>query len=76
MAHFTFLKPEWPALCDAASKAESLVYSDPRASCFLRAPRAGAQRRVALPERRGALAAVPEPPRGVPARADLPDRGW
>ena len=34
MSNFAFLKTEWPALHDAASKAESLAYSDARASCF------------------------------------------
>ena len=34
MSQFAFLAPEWPALRDAAAKAESLVYPDPRAACF------------------------------------------
>jgi len=34
MSQFAFLAPEWPALHDAAAKAESLVYPDPRAACF------------------------------------------
>jgi type I restriction enzyme R subunit len=33
-SHFTFLQSEWPGMHEAASKAESLVHSDPRASCF------------------------------------------
>ena len=32
--HFHFLKPEWPALYEAACKTESLANSDPRTSCF------------------------------------------
>ena len=34
MSNFTFLKSEWPELHDAASKAESLAYPDPRTACF------------------------------------------
>lgn len=34
MAHFEFLQLEWPALHEAAAKAESLAYPDPRTSCF------------------------------------------
>jgi type I restriction enzyme R subunit len=34
MSNFTFLETEWPALHEAAVKAESLVLSDPRAACF------------------------------------------
>ncbi|MBX3747290.1 MAG: DUF4145 domain-containing protein [Verrucomicrobiae bacterium] len=34
MAHFEFLQLEWPALHEAAAKAESLIYPDPRTSCF------------------------------------------
>lgn len=34
MSNFAFLKPEWSGVHDAAFKAESLVYSDPRAACF------------------------------------------
>ena len=33
-SQFHFLKVEWPDLHDAASKAESLAYPDPRAACF------------------------------------------
>ena len=32
--HFQFLKTEWSKLYEAAAKAESLVYSDPRTACF------------------------------------------
>jgi len=32
--HFPFLKAEWPKVYEAAAKAESLVYPDPRAACF------------------------------------------
>ncbi len=32
--HFGFLATEWPELYDAATKAESFVHPDPRASCF------------------------------------------
>ena len=32
--HFQFLKAEWSKLYEAAAKAESLVYSDPRTACF------------------------------------------
>lgn len=34
MSNFTFLKTEWPALHEAAGKAESLVHTDPRTACF------------------------------------------
>jgi type I restriction enzyme R subunit len=34
MANFQFLKPGWAEIFDSAAKAESLVYSDPRACCF------------------------------------------
>ena len=34
MSNFAFLKSEWPALHDAASKAESLAHPDARAACF------------------------------------------
>ena len=34
MSHFAFLQPEWPALFEAASKAEALALPDPRTSCF------------------------------------------
>jgi type I restriction enzyme R subunit len=33
-SNFTFLKAEWPDLYDAASKAETLAYSDARTACF------------------------------------------
>jgi len=33
-SNFAFLQPEWPALHEAASQAEALAYSDPRAACF------------------------------------------
>jgi type I restriction enzyme R subunit len=32
--HFTFLQVEWPAIHDAASKAEAAALPDPRTSCF------------------------------------------
>jgi type I restriction enzyme R subunit len=34
MSNFTFLQTEWPALHEAAVRAESLVNSDARAACF------------------------------------------
>lgn len=34
MSNFAFLQAEWRSLYEAATKAESLVYPDPRASCF------------------------------------------
>jgi type I restriction enzyme R subunit len=34
MSNFAFLKPEWPEVFASASRAESLVYPDPRAACF------------------------------------------
>ena len=34
MSQFGFIQGEWPALHEAAAKAESLVYPDPRTSCF------------------------------------------
>lgn len=32
--HFQFLRTEWPKLYEAATKAESLAYPDPRTACF------------------------------------------
>ncbi|MCY6494578.1 DEAD/DEAH box helicase family protein [Leptolyngbya sp. GGD] len=32
--HFEFLKTEWASVYEAAAKAESLAYPDPRAACF------------------------------------------
>jgi type I restriction enzyme, R subunit len=32
--HFQFLKTEWPKLYQAATKAETLAYPDPRTACF------------------------------------------
>jgi type I restriction enzyme, R subunit len=32
--HFEFLKTEWSKVYEAAAKAESLAYPDPRAACF------------------------------------------
>ena len=34
MSNFVFLQAEWPALHDAATKAESLAYSDARTACY------------------------------------------
>lgn len=34
MSNFAFLRSEWPDLHEAATKAESLVYTDPRTACF------------------------------------------
>jgi type I restriction enzyme R subunit len=34
MSNFIFLRSEWPDVFDAATKAESLVYPDPRSACF------------------------------------------
>ena len=34
MTHFTFLQAEWPAVFEAASKAEAAVHPDPRTACF------------------------------------------
>lgn len=34
MTQFTFLQREWPAVFEAASKAEAAVHSDPRTACF------------------------------------------
>ncbi len=34
MSNFGFLSTEWPELSESASKAENLVSSDPRTSCF------------------------------------------
>ena len=44
MSNFAFLQAEWPAVHEAAAKAEAAVYPDPRTACFYarRAPRAGA----------------------------------
>jgi type I restriction enzyme R subunit len=33
-SHFTFLAAEWPALHEAAVKAEQMAHPDPRAACF------------------------------------------
>ena len=34
MTHFTFLQAEWPAVFEAAAKAEAAVHPDPRTACF------------------------------------------
>ncbi len=34
MSNFAFLRSEWPDVCEAATKAESLAHSDPRSACF------------------------------------------
>lgn len=34
MSNFAFLQSEWPDLHEAASKAESLAYTDPRTAGF------------------------------------------
>ena len=34
LSQFAFLRQEWPAVLDAAGKAESAVYADPRTACF------------------------------------------
>ena len=34
MSNFAFLQTEWPAIHDAAAKAESLAYPDARTACF------------------------------------------
>ena len=34
LSQFAFLQQEWPAVLDAAGKAESAVYVDPRTACF------------------------------------------
>ena len=34
MTSFAFLKAEWPEIRDAAAKADSAVYPDPRTACF------------------------------------------
>jgi type I restriction enzyme, R subunit len=34
MSQFAFLQLEWPDIYDAAAKAESLAYPDPRAACL------------------------------------------
>ncbi|MBI3892854.1 MAG: DUF4145 domain-containing protein [Candidatus Wallbacteria bacterium] len=34
MSNFAFLTPEWPIIHEAASRAESLAYPDPRSACF------------------------------------------
>lgn len=34
MSNFAFLQHEWPQVYESATKAESLVYPDPRSSCF------------------------------------------
>ena len=34
MSNFAFLQAEWPAVHEAAVKAEAAVYADPRTACF------------------------------------------
>ena len=34
MSQFTLLEKEWPAIFEAAGKAESAVHTDPRTACF------------------------------------------
>ena len=34
MTNFGFLKSEWPALFESASKAEATVFPDSRTACF------------------------------------------
>ncbi|MBI5628729.1 MAG: DEAD/DEAH box helicase family protein, partial [Candidatus Rokubacteria bacterium] len=34
MSQFVFLQPEWPAVFEAAAKAEAAVHPDPRTACF------------------------------------------
>ena len=34
MSHFDFLQHEWPAVFEAAGKAEAAVHADPRTACF------------------------------------------
>src|SRR5688572_7817333 len=34
LSQFAFLRQEWPGVFEAAAKAESTVYPDPRAACF------------------------------------------
>ncbi|HRF04271.1 DUF4145 domain-containing protein, partial [Accumulibacter sp.] len=34
MSQFSFLDREWPAVFDAAQRAESAVHADPRSACF------------------------------------------
>jgi len=45
MSHFAALQAEWPELYEAATRAEALVFSDPRAACFY--ARRGLERAVA-----------------------------
>src|SRR5436190_12203808 len=34
MSHFSFLQREWPAVFEAAVRAEAAVHADPRTACF------------------------------------------
>src|SRR6266849_8270566 len=34
VSQFVFLQPEWPAVFEAAAKAEAAVHPDPRTACF------------------------------------------
>jgi type I restriction enzyme, R subunit len=34
MSQFIFLQSEWPAVFDAAARAEAAVHADPRTACF------------------------------------------
>src|SRR6266567_4712466 len=34
MSHFSFLQREWPAVFEAAGRAEMAVHRDPRTACF------------------------------------------
>jgi type I restriction enzyme R subunit len=34
MSQVSFLQREWPAIFEAASKAEAAMHADPRTACF------------------------------------------
>ena len=34
MSQFSFLEREWPAVLEAASRAEAAAHADPRSACF------------------------------------------
>jgi type I restriction enzyme R subunit len=34
MSQFSFLEREWPAVLEAASRAEVAAHADPRSACF------------------------------------------
>ena len=76
MTQFAFLQREWPAVFEAAGKAEAAVHADPRTACFY--ARRALELAVAWAYKydAGAQTAVPGQPLGADPRAELQaDRG-